>query len=473
MPPILAVNQPLPYHPEYASLATARKFWRVSFECGRNYLYSEDARGNPILYKHEREQKGYDRRQRTTKARNHAGPIIRRYNDFAFRTPATRPESDSALYATILEDADAQGTPLDSFMKEATRVAQIDRDAYLLPDSTKPEGQALSQAQAAAAGVRPFLRRIDADAVLWWRDYDGVMVEALVLYEDEDGQPFATLYGPKVKQRIEIKATAPGSPGTQWNVIAIGPEEAHEYGGCQLVRLRPSFDGDSQIAPLAESQQAITNYISLLNEEIFNVTFSQIVATGVAATDVKDVILGTTRLLCLPNPQASFEMLGADPAQAESIRKAIEDEQRELYRIAGVSTGDPTAGPAAPESGIAKAFKFNDLAANLSALAKSAQDAENLALSRMFAAQGEPFPGPAEYPKTFDLPEMAVELTEVIKAITIAQLPGVLKRKMVQRFAQRNFKLDEAEQAELKQQAEALSEPVDETNPMPGRKPGT
>ena len=470
MPPPIKPGEFLPLHPEYAKLVTARAFWRLTFRTGRDYVDGRDAKGEPVLYAHEREREGYNRRKRTTKPRNHAGPIIRRYNDFVFRTEATRPkESVPAEYDVLKEDADGHGTPLPKFMREVVLAAQIDRDAYILPDSTKrPDAGPMSKAQAAAAGVRTVLKRVDADAVAWWRDYDGAMVEAIVIMEREDGSCFGRWYGAKDMMEFDLDQQESAS---NWRVTAVRPVVKHGYDSCPLVRCRPPFDGESQISPLAESQQAITNYISLLNEEIFNVCFSQIVATGVAASDVKDVVLGNNRLLCLPNPGAKFEVIGADPAQAESIRKAIEDEQRELYRIAGVQSGDPTASPAAPESGVAKAFKFNDLAANLASLAQAAEDAENRAVALALAPVTADAPV-CEYPQEFDLPELTAELADVIKITAALAVPTVVKRKVVERFVARNFKLTDEEQTELEGQLADLEiDPAsaDSNNPFPRR----
>lgn len=473
----LKVGDELPKDSSYDADKIARAFWRASYKTGRDYASTPDATGNPMLWKHEREQaEGYARRIRTTKPRNHSGPIIRRYNDFVFRTPATRPgdkEKADALYLQLVEDADGKGTSLDRFMRVSLGVAQVEREVYLLADSTKaPAEGALTVAQARTKGVRPILRRVCADAVTWSAWNDDILVEALVLMHRDDGTTFARWYGEK--SSLDVELSQPKHGINAWpKVVAIGPEVAHAYGGCPLVPLRPMFDtvgedrGESQIHPLAESQQAIFNYLSLVNEEILNVVFSQVIATGVSADQVKDVAFGSARLLCLPSPDAKFQVLGADPAQADSIRTSIADEERELYRTAGVQTGDPTAGPAAPESGVAKAFKFNDLAANLSALADACEDAENAAMDRIFAAQSRTKPGDAQYPQEFDLPVMADELTDVIRIVSVQQIPDVLKTHMIRRFADRSLGLSEDEDVELQTALDSFVTP-DPTAAFPG-----
>lgn len=476
--PPIQIGKPLPKHPSYADDQTARAFWRLSFRVGRKYVDGLDAKGEAVIPKHEREEEGYARRKRLTKPRNHAGPIIRRYNDHVFRRKAKRDDAGDEVYQLLLKDTDGHGTPIDEFMKRTLRTAQVEREAYLMPDSTAPaDGRQLTRAEAQASGVRPFLRRLTPDAVPWWRDYDGMMVECIVLLVDADGVPFGRHYDAKAVTDIRFKLDDKGHPDREYTVAAIGETRTHECGGCPVVRLRPLFDEDdecaeSQIAPLAELQQSIAWHLSLLTEEIANVTFSQMVASGIDAAQVKDAKVGNNRLICLPNPAAKIDMIGADSAQAATISTRIEDDTRELYRIAGVDAGSSTDGAGAPESGLAKAFRHNDLAANLSALALACEEAENLAMARLFAGMGKPAPAPAEYPRDFDLPQLSDELNETIRAVTTMQLPMVLRRAHVQRYASRNFELSDEEKAELETELATMQdEPTDD--PPAGRTFGT
>lgn len=481
----ITVGEELPHDPTFDNDHKARAFWRASYKTGRDYARAHDANGGEMLWRHEREQaESYLRRQRTTKPRNHAGPIIRRYNDFVFRTPATRPtdEAGGELYQQLIDDVDGKGTPVDRFMRLALGVAQVDRETYILADSTKASdaGQ-MTVAQAQAMGVRPILRRMNADAVVWSCIRDGVVLEALLLLVRDDGTEYARWYGETTTLDVELKPDPlVGIMATKkWpRVAGVGTEVQHGYDGCPLVLLRPLLDqlgddpGEAQIHPMAEAQQAIFNLLSLLNEETYNVCFSQIIATGVSADQVKDVTFGSQRLLCLPAPNADFKVIGADPAQAESIRTYIADEERELYRIAGVQTGDPTSAPGDAESGVAKAFRFNDLAANLSALASACEDAENCVFDRLFSAQGAEKPGPVKYPQEFDLPIMADELSDVIRVVSVQQIPDSIKRHMLRRFADRSLALSDEENDELAKELDAFTTP-DPTSPFPGGPRGT
>jgi hypothetical protein len=453
----LVQGKALPEHDSYKSDAMARAFWRLTFETGRKYISGIDAEGGKILVPHEREKEGYSRRLRMTKPRNHSGPIIRRYNNHVFRIEAQRPESESKIYNMLLADTDGEGNGITAFMSEALRMAQVERESYLMLDSTKQAEGEISKAQAEASGARPVIKLICPDNVLDWREYNGALVEVLVLMAREDGSQFARVYDKEGYVEAEIE--------TQDKIKKVGTVKAwttHGYKGLPVIRLQP-FKGESQISPLAESQQLITNLMSWLIEEMGNVTFSQMVLTGVSAKEVKDVFVGNNRGICLPNAASSVTMIGADPAQAASIATSIADEQRELYRIAGVSSDDPLKS-GTPESGIAKAFKHNDLSANLSALAGSVEEAENKAMRLMFGALNEKYPGDVKYPDEFDLPSIADDLQEVISVVTVSALPNTIKKKIAERFVQRHLSLDEEEQSEFESELESIgSDPLTNT----------
>ncbi len=447
----LAVGEVLPKHDTFTSDALARAFWRLSFKTGRQYIYGSDAMGHAILAQHEREKEGYQRRLRMTKPRNHSGPIIRRYNNHVFRIEAARPDDQGDLYQTLLDDMDGDGNSVDAFMAKALLMAQIERESYLLVDSTKETDGEISQAQAAADGVRPVVKLICPDSVINWTEYNGALTQVLILMEREDGTQFATLYDKQFSQVANLKKQDGGS----LKVESLDAAIAHGYESLPVVRLRP-FEDESQISPLAESQQLITNLQSWLIEEMGNITFSQMVASGVSATEVKDAYVGNNRLICLPNPASTITVIGADPAQALSLNDAITKEQQELYRIAGISSDDPTKS-GNPESGIAKAFKHNDLSANLSALAATAEEAENKVMDLLFAAAGEDYPGDAKYPDEFDLPSIADDLAEVISVVTVSALPNTIKKKLTERFAQRHLSLDDTDKASFKSELDRIS----------------
>ena len=463
-----AIGKPVPTHPHLSEQTQARDFWRRSDRARWDYATGVDAQGNQLLPKHEREPDDrHTRRKRQAIVRRYARPILDRYNDFVGREEPQRPEA-SGPYQELLANADGAGRGLDAFVARLRRSAQTDGVAYALVDASDPE-QYASQAQDQAAGKRGILRAINPDDVVWWRDWQGAVVEALVLCESREGGRFGWHVSETHVQRIELKQT---DDEKRWVVSGINEEEPHTYGACPLVRM--SFDSDdcpgedSQCAPLAEGQKRICNIDSWLLEELQSCTFTTTAFLGVSADQVKEATGGPGMVVCLPNNGGSNPVIGkigSDVSQAASIRDSLAYEIRELYRVAGLTPGNPTEA-AQPESGVAKAFAFNEIAAKCAALADACERLENRCVKLLSSAFGWAYPGDADYPDTFDVPDLARELTICIQMQTAA-LPDVLKRAQVQRIATAGFRLTGPEKVELAAQIEAQKADAEQAKQSP------
>lgn len=452
--------------PQYQQDVMARAFWRASFRCARGYLSAKDTSGQAILIPHEREEAdSYARRLRFTRPRNFVGPTLRRYNAIIFRKAPVR-DAKAGVYTDFAAKATASGGPLDAFMAEALLAAMVDRESYILPEVQGGTPAAPTVAAVRAAGTRPVVCLINADAVLDVEEEQGgqSLARALVRMTRADGVPVLRLYERTTYTDFLLdEASAEGTAGVTLVITGQLPPVVHGYQQCPLVRLRPQLDpfgylpgggsGDSVAGPLAESQMAINNLLSLLNEEICNVTFSQMIVMGVSADQFKDQKVGTTRLLCCPNPGGSVETLGADPAQAQSIRDSIVDEVANLLRVAGLGSAETIT---APQSGLALAFRYNDLATIVSALATACEDAEET-LARVLAGGWgfEAPPRPQYQGKDPELPDYPGETQTLLAVLTAAGIPAVLREKAAERFASRNLPLSEADMARLRKELAA------------------
>lgn len=462
---ILAVGQPLPKHPQYDAQHQARSFWRRSDLGKWDYAQGTDAHAKQVLPKHEREPEDrYQRRRGQAMVRRYARPILDRYCDFVTRTPAHRPDAgDGTPYGVILKDADGAGTPLPRLMKFGIRKGQVDGTSFLLADANDP-GVYPSAAAESAAGKRGIIRLVDADQVYHYRYFQGVLVEALIIFDDRDGAKYAWYVNEKITQRVEFKEGNGVDPGAgqtvspTYLITAIGPPQPHGYKYCPLVPLVPVPEGDgaegedSQCAPIAEQQKRICNLDSWLWEELQGGTFTTPVFLGVSPESFKDVKIGPGNAIAIPgegggNP--AIGKLGADPAQAQSLRDQFALEVRETYRVAGLASGNPTEA-AQPESGVAKAFAFNEIEAKCAAIADAAEHAENAVILRLSNAFGFAYPGDADWPEEFSSPDLADELQLTLDVQNL-DLPQIIQRKQVERLAA-EYALSGPDKATLDQQ---------------------
>jgi len=450
-------------HPGYAAASTARAFWRHSHKAAHNYAGGVDAAGQSILPPHPNETESrFTQRKTAAIARPYCRSILSRFNDFVTRHDVVRAKA-AGPYAAFIDDATGNGVSLDRLLKRALRRAQIEAASYLLCDALRPE-QFPTAAAAQAAGQRGVVRLISADAILDWREVDGEIVEAAILLEDVTGFFIWNVDRSHV-QRVEVEGDRHAA-WSGWKIANVFEAQTHTYGACPLVRLRPEFDeedggnGDSQAAPIAESQRRICNFESWHWEELRNITFTTTVLLGVDPQTVKDVAIGPGKALCVPQaPGGSLPQVGkiaADTAQAQSLRDAVRDEIREVYRAAGLAAGNPEE-VGAPESGVAKAFRFDEVAAKLKALADACEAAENGIVERLAKDGGWAYPGDANWPDEFDAPDLAAELDDVIR-LESSHAPAVLVEQAWRDYAALAFSLDAAQTARLEAELTEASE---------------
>lgn len=440
--PLIVENGTIPKSEGYTREYQRRKFWRLSYHCyGPDYVNGSDGEGIPVIRRHEREsEEDYARRKQTAVPWCFVGPIVRKYNDFVHR----KPYDSDPIWSEFYEDVDTMGTPADVFMAQRLLCAQIDKVSYILMDTAGSSGT-ITNAQRQFENQRVFWRAVDADQVIQWKWFEGVLLEAAILMCDSTGQDFIWYVTPETVQRIDVKIEK-----TEIKIAAIGPESYHNWGGCPLVPVKPNFGGVSQAAPIAELQKGVTRERSLLDEELWNSTYSLMYITGAAKPKAEsDIKFGPKQMLFLPNPQSSLGTVGGDPAQAMSIRQSIEDNTKEIMRVSGVDSGSAEAGQV--ESGLAKSFRFNDLAANLASLAKAEQDAHRRCERLTANELGISDYSYVTYPSDFTMPILNQELTDVISGLR-SGLPRVLIDKLIQRFAQRNFDLSDEDKDTLEQQ---------------------
>ncbi len=416
--PFPQIGHPLPIHAEWTNDCRRYDFLDLSYRGGPAYKQGYDSQGCPVLIEHDREtQVGRNRRTRLGVYVNHCRPIVRRFTDFVFRQDIQRC-TDEPAFNEWMKDVDLQSTTLQAFMRSVVRRACVLGRYYVAVDTTRPDGIGdMTRTQAMAAKVRMVLKRVDPRRVVNWRRDSDVLTEALVLYDDNTS---AILWTPYVRVNITLD-----EQGIVTSVMSV----AHGWPRLPLIELAP-FEGDSQIGDICELNRDLFNHGTLLREELYNSTFTMRLMFGVRSTDLADesgmIDSGSNRLLCIPNPDAKLEVSGGDPAQAESIRKTINDSTVEIYRQCGLRAEDPTT-TTAPQSGIALKVRFDEVSAQLSAIAEEAERVEGEIVKLYNVANGSDVQ-PPDYPEQFGQPDAAAELERSLAVLESPHVVPSLKR---------------------------------------------
>ncbi len=448
---------------EYIESVRERSFWQAAYDSKHTFAGGYDAGGLPILPKYEKERDpDYIFRKATSISRPFTRAVIGAYHNRVARAPIVRQVGDPR-YQAFIEDCDGLGTPLTAFMHTALRKSQIRGQEFILCDSTvDPSVQVVTAADEAAIGARLVLVAIDADSVLEYRLYRGVVQNAVLLMEDVNGKKFLLVVNTQFTQRIELNQKEIQKSAPEILPTEVKEPVPHKYGACPLVKLEP-LEGYSQSGAVAESQKRICGLESMEFLEYAHATFTTWAFMGADPEQLKGIgEVGAGIAIAVPpgpgtNNVPELAKMGADPAQSESLRKAYEKEVKELYRGAGLSPGNPTDS-GTPESGIAKSFRMDEINAILAAISMCGGDAENRTVRLLSKAGAFKFPGKARWPEDFNTPSLIQELEAVLR-VWESNLPDTLRRDAARRFMASRRPLISPEETK-KLEAELQSVPV-------------
>lgn len=421
--------------------ARNRAYWRLADENGPDFIEGVDGNGAHIVPQYPLESPNrWNTRKSRAKAPSLVRHIVDHYTAHVFRAPVGRTGTDERA-DEILADADGYGTPLHRLLRTRCRQALVERHSYILCDTN---------------AERFILREVSPDAVLAAVVAPGGVAEAVMLLVDPEGRPFLWHVTATEQRKAILNKDATA-------IVSVEPWESHSFGACPLVAVcgMPSF-----VPPVSDSQKRLAVLDSLLQCELHASAFSQPVFTGVEPKAMEEVIRSNAFVLCFPDPNAKAFMLGSDPAQAVSISTERDKEMINAYREAKVSPVQAT--PGAPESGVARAYRFVDADVELAGIAESIETAER-ALWQRLAAAGACVEPTVTYPRSFIPVDDAGELNELL-AVWSSNLPNTLRRAAVERYAEAVGLSDddlEALQAEL----DGMFPPAEETAPTTD--PGT
>ena len=430
-------------HKDYKNLQTKISFWKASYRCDSDLLQEKDAHSRPILTQFSCEpSQDYEYRKKVTKPRAHVGNILSKMNGYIFRNPPSRSLSTPA-FLDFVRTASLKGDPLDKVIKKALLDAQIEGCSYLVADNTNTTAEQKTLAQARAEGDRPFVRVVSRESVLNWVENDGYLTEAIVLYQNTDGQFFIRHYTDLTIQDFLLDDSL--------KIVSSGALLSHGYASIPIVRLKPDFATNSQCESLAELQQELTFWLSLLAVEGTKSVYTLHTFTGTPPPPEQDgkrlnVSMGTNSIIYL-GEEGSLGRIGAETSASTALMEIISKVEQALYRQAGMASGDPFA-TNQPQSGLSKLFDQKDLASVLITLADAAEHAENQIIKLLF--------NPSEnqvsfYDKSFDLATYTDQLSEVEQTIEM-KLPNVLKRQTIDELMNKHFSLTEEEQSEYEAQ---------------------
>ena len=295
-------------------------------------------------------------------------------------------------------------------MRVVGRLAFVEQEAFALVDPTDTN----------AATLLP----INADRVWWCQRVEGRVLSAIVQIDMEDGT--RTLW------RFDGTHRQSATLGKGDTLVEVGASEPHGFAECPLLRLD---DLPAIIPDVADLQRSICVLRSWLHQGRKNALTPLLVATGWAGTtELMAELKNNAGVLGSNNENANVKAVDLSSGTPDGIAADLSTLQDDLYRVAKVQ---PVASGTAPESGIARAYRFVDADVELSAVADGCRRMEQRAWDLIASALSAD-PPTATYPSSFAPRDRAADLLSA-DAVNRSSLPQVIKDAVIRDLAATHF----------------------------------
>jgi len=379
------------------------------------------------------------------------------------------PSEEMSEWRMWMKDVDRQGNSIDRFMADTSRYAFIFGHVYIVVDMPYVEaGSIATEQDRLNTGMRPYLAYyfpldvpdfgVDDENRLVWIRFREPLPDKTDPFEIRD----------KIKkQKSEFVRTNVGLQKTPSSVV---PEDAiyrtwtrdswfvHkvEEGNVELVRKGshglgevpvvplyhkrhsrfPAF-GTSLLSDIARINVIISNWCSLIDEEIFQKTLN-ILCLQKGHDDKQEVVIGSDNVLEWEGGQAPF-FLAPSTDPGSFISAMIEKMRDEIYRLAKLGGGLGLTTPQRTPSGIAQAFEFNETNRVLIERADEIERAENEVHRLWHKWLGLEWQGLVDYPEDFSVESFNDELDVALKAKQNVRSPTFkreVEKKLVRKMMQ-------------------------------------
>lgn len=447
-------------------------FLELTYNGGVGYKDGVDIKGHPILIEHEQEipeggadptralnttsvarttgqimSTRYTRRKRIASFENLVKPIVDKFVAYLMRnTPkrSVKPEAIESLgFAWFIEEMVRDGLRLSE--------CWIGVDSADLPEVNEETGQPLTVADANeldpeyGGGAYPIM--VDPRRVVDWDEEDvGEITRAVVMSVETTkasftSKPTSTVTFIEWTEETWTRYTMVNDNGetVRLPVDADLPQEvkvvadepvSHSFGRCPWHRFRPNFP----VEDLCELNRALFNMSSLLDEEMYQNTFTQKFVTGIRPDELKAAVTGPGNFMAFANPSATCGTFGSLPEQARNLMERIDGLRQAIYATVSM---EGMGFKNAPEAAEKKKRDLESLYTMLVKLTNKIEQAENWMLAALGLIDPEDATAKTVYDRKFDVNSVADLLAELQELAKVPFVPASFKRAAVAQVLQK------------------------------------
>lgn len=387
---------------------------------GGEALRSKSIESNMFPHAKERSE-DFSKRLEMSYYYNFCSPIIDTYTNHLFKLPVIAEYGSIETQVDKIKDnVDLMGSSIDEYRIQKSELAQVYGHIFTLVDSPQVNLEIRTMQDKFDNRVFPFFTLFRPQDVINWA-LDGFGRPHWVLVRetaDINVDPFA--FEKKDLKRVKYRLWT----RTEWVLAdSEGAEIERAPHGLGFVPINVTFDkkskkarnflGRSFIADIAEVARDLYNSCSELREIMRNQTFAFLVLQG-DASDFNAIEVATNKGLRYPKDTNQPAFISPDAANADTYFKHIDRQVDKMFELAMLQAGSASfeGQSAVQESGVSKAWDFNQTNSALSKKAANLEDGE-IKEWQMFAKwENKEWDGTIEYPHDFNVQDLIADLTE-------------------------------------------------------------
>lgn len=438
-------------HPEYDGKIAHWNFAELAYKGGRAYF--DPAAGNLFKFYKEGDKEYRQRCQRSYRA-NHIKRVVDTVNEFLFKQKPIRSENADSMLKEFWKKVTRNGKSMDEFVKEIDCWQSVYGLIWIVMDRPPTPAPNASQEQL------PYIYWVGPQRVLdMGYDENGVLTWILIQEDHrDDGDPLTSSGDVIPFYRLWTREEWRLFKAEQKGGDLVVTEIANDIHGLGVVPAIPVsidqsclYDGPGLVDDAIYMDRALVNYGSLLDEIIYEQTFSTLTIPAesmLPGTKESNQLIAAAKnrvfLYAGMQPGVKPEYISPDASQARLIIDAMDGLMKEIYAITGtdyeansqsMSTGKTYA------SGKVRQFDFMGIENLLTKKAAMLERVEDK-IAELFAKwMGKDLDIAEEwvrYPNKFDIRGLSAEL-DISKSLTDVSAPTLVMQMHMKTIADKLF----------------------------------
>lgn len=382
---------------------------------------------NGNLFQHKKERnEDYRARIEMSYYYNFCAPVVDIYTNHLFKQSIiTEFKNIEKDIDNVVNDIDMRSSSIDEFRKNMAETAQIYGHCFVVVDSPNIDSNIIhSRFDQMKERAYPYLIIYQPQNIINWALDSFGSPYWVLLRENEEVNIDPTTYQKNAKYKCKYKLWTReywALYDEEYNLIDEGQ---HGLGEVPIVCVynKPSkkclsYLGISSLSDIVFINRDIYNSCSELKQILRDQTFAILALQG-NSTDYDELSVGTSKAILYPKETLAPQYVSPPPQNAEIYFKHIDTQISKIYQIAKLEGGSASFSGqnVVTQSGVSKAWDFNETNSSLTEKAINLEDAEykiwNLFAKWLGNAE---FDGSIQYPREFNVQSFIQDLDEAEK----------------------------------------------------------